>query len=237
MTRPLAAIAHADSPSRRWPSARWRPRCWRWPLLPPPASRSGRCSRTTCSSCGPALRCASRRSTRSRRLGADTLRIEVKWSEVAPSPGSKSKPAFDATDPAAYPGFQPYDDLVQRAVAQGLPDHDHARARCPQLGDSGRTRRQLQGRLEGLRGLRAGGRAPLLGRVRRPPGGEVLLDLERAEPHLLPQAPLAGAARVPAARRARRPGAARRGRARGHRIFVGELAPVGTATVSRPGTA
>ena len=42
-----------------------------------------------------------------RALGADTLRVEVKWSEVAPSPGSKTEPAFDATDPAAYPGFEP----------------------------------------------------------------------------------------------------------------------------------
>jgi hypothetical protein len=55
-----------------------------------------------------------------RTLGADTLRIEVKWSEVAPSPGSKTKPSFSATDPAAYPGFQPYDDLVQQAFAQGF---------------------------------------------------------------------------------------------------------------------
>ena len=55
-----------------------------------------------------------------RALGADTLRIEVKWSEVAPSPGAKSKPSFTATDPSAYPGFEPYDDLVQRAVAKGF---------------------------------------------------------------------------------------------------------------------
>jgi hypothetical protein len=53
-------------------------------------------------------------------LGADTLRIEVKWSEVAPSPSAKTKPSFDGTDPAAYPGFQPYDDLVQRATAKGF---------------------------------------------------------------------------------------------------------------------
>ena len=55
-----------------------------------------------------------------RALGADTLRIEVKWSEVAPSPAAKTEPAFDATDPAAYPGFEPYDDLVQRAAAKGF---------------------------------------------------------------------------------------------------------------------
>ena len=60
-------------------------------------------------------------------LGADTLRIEVKWNEVAPSPGSKTRPNFDASDPAAYashpeayPGFGGYDDLMRRARALGF---------------------------------------------------------------------------------------------------------------------
>ena len=35
-------------------------------------------------------------------LGVDTLRIEVKWNEVAPDPSSKTKPKFDASDPTAY---------------------------------------------------------------------------------------------------------------------------------------
>src|SRR5437764_520833 len=53
-------------------------------------------------------------------LGADTLRVEVKWAEVAPRPGAKKKPKFKASDPGAYPGFQPYDDLVARAASQGF---------------------------------------------------------------------------------------------------------------------
>jgi hypothetical protein len=53
-------------------------------------------------------------------LGADALRIEVKWTEVAPDPTANSQPSFDATDPGAYPGFESYDDLVQRATAKGL---------------------------------------------------------------------------------------------------------------------
>jgi hypothetical protein len=53
-------------------------------------------------------------------LGADTLRIALRWGEVAPDSASKTKPTFDASDPAAYPGFGPYDDLVTRAVAKGL---------------------------------------------------------------------------------------------------------------------
>jgi hypothetical protein len=60
-------------------------------------------------------------------LGADTLRIEFRWHEITWSPKSKSKPAFDATNPAAYqaspgafPGFNQYDDLVVRAHAMGF---------------------------------------------------------------------------------------------------------------------
>jgi hypothetical protein len=52
--------------------------------------------------------------------GADTLRIEIKWNEVAPAPTARSKPKFDASNPAAYPGFFPYDDLILRARALGM---------------------------------------------------------------------------------------------------------------------
>jgi hypothetical protein len=61
------------------------------------------------------------------RMGADTLRIEVKWNEVAPEPHARNKPRFEASDPGAYqgspnayPGFGPYDDLLRRAHAIGL---------------------------------------------------------------------------------------------------------------------
>ena len=60
-------------------------------------------------------------------LGADTLRIEFKWNEIAPKPKDATKPKFDATDPAAYasgldafPGFGQYDDLVRRAHDLGF---------------------------------------------------------------------------------------------------------------------
>ena len=53
-------------------------------------------------------------------LGADTLRVEVKWNEVAPSPTRARRPRFDASDPGAYPGFAPYDDLLRRADAMGF---------------------------------------------------------------------------------------------------------------------
>ena len=54
------------------------------------------------------------------RMGADTLRIEVKWNQVAPDPSARTKPRFEASDPGAYqgspnayPGFGPFDDLVR----------------------------------------------------------------------------------------------------------------------------
>jgi hypothetical protein len=53
-------------------------------------------------------------------LGADTLRVEVKWNEVAPDPSGRTKPSFNAKDPSAYPGFEPYDDLIRRADAMGF---------------------------------------------------------------------------------------------------------------------
>ncbi|MEX0993047.1 MAG: hypothetical protein WDZ37_03530 [Solirubrobacterales bacterium] len=53
-------------------------------------------------------------------LGADTLRVGVGWEQVAPDPGARQMPAFDATDPGAYPGFGPFDDLVVRAKAMGF---------------------------------------------------------------------------------------------------------------------
>jgi hypothetical protein len=60
-------------------------------------------------------------------LGADTLRIQFRWSEITHDPRSKSKPNFDAANPAAYqgapngyPGFGQYDDLVVRARAMGF---------------------------------------------------------------------------------------------------------------------
>src|SRR4051794_6579649 len=62
-----------------------------------------------------------------KRLGADTLRIQVHWNEVAPQPSAKTKPRFDSADPLAYaghpnayPGFFPYDDLVRQANAMGF---------------------------------------------------------------------------------------------------------------------
>jgi len=55
-----------------------------------------------------------------RGLGADTLRLSVKWNEVAPGSSLTSKPSFDATNPKQYPGFGAYDDVVRRATDRGM---------------------------------------------------------------------------------------------------------------------
>jgi Cellulase (glycosyl hydrolase family 5) len=54
------------------------------------------------------------------QLGADTIRIELKWNEVAPAAYSKKRPSFDASDPSQYPGFGRYDDLVKSVQSRGM---------------------------------------------------------------------------------------------------------------------
>ena len=52
-------------------------------------------------------------------LGVQRVRVTLKWSTVAPSPQSRSRPAhFDALDPAAYPRgvWSPYDRVVELAA-------------------------------------------------------------------------------------------------------------------------
>src|SRR3954470_19330009 len=36
-------------------------------------------------------------------LGTDVVKVRVEWRDIAPDAASRRKPAFDATDPAAYP--------------------------------------------------------------------------------------------------------------------------------------
>jgi hypothetical protein len=55
-------------------------------------------------------------------LGADRLRITVVWAAVAPDPGSRTRPDFDAGDPAAYPAgaWDRYDVVAREAAARGM---------------------------------------------------------------------------------------------------------------------
>ncbi len=52
-------------------------------------------------------------------LGVDVIRANVLWTRYAPSPRSKKKPSFDASDPNAYP-LGEVDDLVAGAAARGM---------------------------------------------------------------------------------------------------------------------
>ncbi len=53
-------------------------------------------------------------------LGADTIRILARWHELTQRPRSARRPRFDASDPAQYSGFGPYDALVRAADEMGL---------------------------------------------------------------------------------------------------------------------
>jgi hypothetical protein len=70
---------------------------------------------------------ASREALRStldrlRSLGVDRLRVTVLWKIVAPDPASRTRPRFDATDPAAYPpgAWDRFDAIVEEARARGM---------------------------------------------------------------------------------------------------------------------
>jgi hypothetical protein len=55
-------------------------------------------------------------------LGTDRIRVTLYWNIIAPDPNSRTRPSFDATDPAAYPsgGWRRYDDIVRLAAARGI---------------------------------------------------------------------------------------------------------------------
>jgi hypothetical protein len=55
-------------------------------------------------------------------LGVDVIRSLVVWSQVAPDRTSKSRPDFDASDPAAYPAgaWERWDGLVREAGERGI---------------------------------------------------------------------------------------------------------------------
>jgi hypothetical protein len=162
-------------------------------------------------------------------LGADTLRVEVKWAEVAPSPGAKRKPKFTATDPAAYPGFQPYDDLVARAIAKGFRVMLTLAPDAPRWATAGgRGRNYKINAKEFAAFARAVGR-----RYSGNFGGLPAVSYWSIwnEPnHVFFVSPRAQAPRIYRAMVALGVPALRATAPKGAKIFVGELAPVGTAT-------
>jgi hypothetical protein len=53
-------------------------------------------------------------------FGVHWVRIVLYWRSVAPGADSATAPAFDDTDPNAYPGFGRYDRAISEARARGL---------------------------------------------------------------------------------------------------------------------
>jgi hypothetical protein len=53
-------------------------------------------------------------------LGADGIRIQLSWRDLAPSPTSRTKPSFNATDPNAYSGWERFDAAIDGARERGL---------------------------------------------------------------------------------------------------------------------
>jgi hypothetical protein len=55
-------------------------------------------------------------------LGVDRVRVSVFWATIAPESDSRTRPAFDASDPAAYPAgaWDRYDQIVQLARRYGM---------------------------------------------------------------------------------------------------------------------
>jgi hypothetical protein len=56
-------------------------------------------------------------------LGADGIRIQLDWRRLAPSASARTKPSFNATDPNAYSGWEPFDAAIDGAPARGLLVH------------------------------------------------------------------------------------------------------------------
>ncbi len=60
---------------------------------------------------------------RFRQLGAQQVRVAIRWQAIAPKPNSFTAPAgFSAANPASYPaaGWAPYDAIVRDATADGI---------------------------------------------------------------------------------------------------------------------
>ena len=61
-----------------------------------------------------------RHMRRFRSLGVDRLRVSAFWDQIAPKPGRRNKPSFDAASPTAPQyRFANLDRVVQSAVRTG----------------------------------------------------------------------------------------------------------------------
>ena len=137
-----------------------------------------------------------RRLNEVKDLGVDTLRVEVKWNEVAPNPArrpsrSSTPPTRPPTrHPNAYPGFGGYDDLVRRARAMGFRIIITITGDAP-LGDRRRQGHRLERQLRPSAGEFAQFAAAVAKRYSGDLGdlpAVLLHDLERAQPPPVHQA-------------------------------------------------
>ena len=81
-------------------------------------------------------------------FGVDRIRVSVFWKFLAPANEAKSKPSFDATDPAGYqqPVWAKYDNLIRAALARGILVNLNFTSPIPRwaAGDPPASRQDLQ---------------------------------------------------------------------------------------------
>lgn len=79
-------------------------------------------------------------------MGVDRIRVSVFWKNVAPNATSETRPAFDATNPAAYPieGWARYDKIVRGAQARGLKVNLNPTSPAPRWATGASPRADLQ---------------------------------------------------------------------------------------------
>ena len=80
---------------------------------------------------------------RFKALGTDIVKVRVEWRDIAPNPASRNKPAFDATDPAAYPegAWGALDGAVAGIVARGMRPFLMVGPPAPEWATTGTTRK------------------------------------------------------------------------------------------------
>ena len=165
-------------------------------------------------------------------LGVDRVHVYMSWSAIAPDAQSATRPSFDATDPAAYPasGWAAYDTVVRGLAARHMGIDLALAGPVPVWAESPGSkydRKEFDYKPDAAAyGQWVRAVATRYSGHYTPPGGkfaaaagQLLVDLERAEPRDLPgagdgQRPLLGRGRAAAVSRSGRRGLERAARHR-----------------------